>query len=359
MSKKKKFKQWCEEKGRQDLLDEWNCKNESYQEFFDYDFPSTVNWKCKNGHDYSMPIVMRTVFGLNCPICNPQNSALPVGTKYGCLTIIDVPEEYEKNELYEFLGRPYKCQCKCGQYITLNQYYFIEKRHRYCEKNCGIKAEQEKKLLDSYKRVKDENYDIDYTNSIHESLKIEQCINDSFEVLSSRSNRRKHGGGTFKVHKLYKCHCYLCGKEYEFKSGDFLITNKTYVGYCSTAHCDCHKISSFQWRVVDILRKHNVNYRVEESFEDLYGTRGKNLLRFDFAILDDDGNIQCLIECQGEQHYKPVDEFGGEMQYKIQKENDKLKRDYTKKHNIHLIEIPYTCDTYEKEEQLLKEIGVI
>ena len=83
------------------------------------------------------------------------------------------------------------------------------------------------------------------------------------------------------------------------------------------------------------------------------------MLRYDFAVLDLDNSIKCLIECQGEQHYKPVDEFGGVSQYESQVENDKLKRVYAESQNIPLFEIKYTCNTYEKEIKFLKNAGII
>ena len=147
-------------------------------------------------------------------------------------------------------------------------------------------------------------------------------------------------------------------------SSEFEIRNDSYginatKGYYSNAYCDCHKISSFQWRTINIFKEYNVNYKVEVSFDDLIGVGNKNLLRYDFAILDDYNNIKYFIECQGEQHYKPVKEFGGNFQYNIQKENDQLKRDYANKRNIPMIEIPYTCNTYEKEEEFLKSNKII
>ncbi|PEM61610.1 hypothetical protein CN613_27910, partial [Bacillus pseudomycoides] len=130
-------------------------------------------------------------------------------------------------------------------------------------------------------------------------------------------------------------------------------------GYYCDAYCDCHKISSFQWRTIKILREHNVTYRAEYSFQDLYGVGRKNLLRYDFAVLGSDNSIKCLIECQGEQHYNPVDEFGGVSQHESQLKNDELKRVYAKSHNIPLIEISYTCNAYEKEIKFLKNAGII
>ena len=63
-------------------------------------------------------------------------------------------------------------------------------------------------------------------------------------------------------------------------------------------------------------------------------------LRFDFCIKLKDNSI-VLIEIQGEQHYKPVDYFGGEKKFLKQQKYDNIKRNYCKNNNIRLIEIPY------------------
>lgn len=402
MDRTKDLETFCKANNRQDLLDEWDYdRNKKEISRYKYNSPSQVYWKCEYGHSYSRSIAARTIFKIGCYHCNSENISLPIGTKYGCLTIIDDFSAYEKEIVQkritdlekrkqDFLNgkrsdtcnidsadyfdkwiqdyksdNRYKCQCKCGKIHFLNEYDFLIKKHRYCNRyrndyeQCGLREKHQKELLATYKRIKDESYDIDFCNTIHESLEILNCVDDNYEQLYYYTDRRKYGGGTFKVYKKYKCYCYLCGKKYEFKSSDFEIKLHTYRGYDSYAHCDCHTISSFQWRTIDILKKNNINYKVEVSFEDLYGVGNTNLLRYDFAIYDDKNNIKCLIECQGEQHYKPIKDFGGNFQYNIQKQNDQLKRDYAKQHDISMIEIPYTCDTYEKEEEFLKSKGLI
>lgn len=280
-----------------------------------------------------------------------KNAKLPIGTTYGCLTIIGGFEEYQMNiaqpkiiqlehDRDDFLNgirksnnnfdsvdtfekwinihkerKFYKCLCKCGQIQYLDEFHFLEKRHRYCthgESECGLKQKNKEKLLASYKRVYDESYYIDYLNTIHESLKIIECIDDNYEKLYCYQDKRKLGGGTYKIYKKYKCKCYICGKELIFISSDFSINPpsaygaRAYGGYYSKAYCDCHNISSFQWIVTKILNEREVPYRVEFSFSDLYVTENTNMLRFDFCVMHPDGSIKCLIECQGEQHYIPV-----------------------------------------------------
>ncbi|MGL5957097.1 MAG: hypothetical protein ACRCZZ_00580 [Phocaeicola sp.] len=64
-------------------------------------------------------------------------------------------------------------------------------------------------------------------------------------------------------------------------------------------------------------------------------------LRFDFAVLDDDGDVEALIEVQGEQHYEATERFGGKTVLQRQKFNDAKKRAFCRYRNLHLIELPY------------------
>lgn len=131
--------------------------------------------------------------------------------------------------------------------------WWLRKRYRYCSEDCGLKVEHIKKLEKAAKREKDSSYELKLTGTIHESLEILECIGTNYEEVYSLGDKRKYGEGIVKVYKLYRCKCYLCGREYNFKSSDFKILNADYgidatEGYYSKAYCNCHKISSFQWR---------------------------------------------------------------------------------------------------------------
>ena len=109
------------------------------------------------------------------------------------------------------------------------------------------------------------------------------------------------------------------------------------------------------------LQKNNISFNIQQKFSDLLGT-GNGQLSYDFSIFDETyGYI--LIEYNGIQHYESCEFFGGEEQFKKQKEHDKRKRDYAKKHGYKLITIKYTYDTYESVEEYLdkelKKLGVI
>ena len=372
MKRRQDFQSWCEQNNRFELLSEWdgevNSNINHYLSRMDrmpYDAPVPVHWKCRNGHQWLGAVAARTLFNLRCPYCFPSDTLLPIGAKRGCLTIIGISEEKDgeaSKEYRRIYGPCYLCRCKCGQESEWSEFHFLEKQHKFCGDDCGAKMEQRERHLQKLERKNDQYYNLILPYSIHESLEVLGFGEDDV-VLSSylHNNSRKE---FYSVKRTYRCKCQLCGEEYLFHYPDFEIKKDEYGyratdGYYSDAKCKCHIISSFQWRTIDILRKHGVEYRVEVSFPDLYGVGGKNLLRFDFGIYDQAGNLIKLLECQGEQHYLPSEEFGGDWQFSVQTQNDQRKREYAKKHGIKLVEIPYTCNTYEKETAFLISTGVI
>jgi hypothetical protein len=100
------------------------------------------------------------------------------------------------------------------------------------------------------------------------------------------------------------------------------------------------KASRGEIKICDILSCSGLPYKEEYSFDDLLSNRGAPL-RFDFAVFDDEGEIDFLIEYQGIQHYEPKSKFGGVGGLRKQQYNDMLKREYCEKHGIPLVIIPY------------------
>lgn len=100
------------------------------------------------------------------------------------------------------------------------------------------------------------------------------------------------------------------------------------------------KSSRGEIKICDILDTAGLSYKEEYSFPDLISSSGKPL-RFDFAVFDDNGDLDFLIEYQGCQHYEPKSKFGGEIGLQRQQYNDNQKRIYCKRHGYTLIEIPY------------------
>ena len=100
------------------------------------------------------------------------------------------------------------------------------------------------------------------------------------------------------------------------------------------------KSSRGEIKICDILDAAGLEYQEEYIFPDLVSSSGRPL-RFDFAVFDDNGDIDFLIEYQGIQHYEAKSKFGGAKGLYRQKHNDAQKKIYCQQHGITLICIPY------------------
>ncbi len=106
--------------------------------------------------------------------------------------------------------------------------------------------------------------------------------------------------------------------------------------------------------VTDILKKFNLNFESEYSFDDLYGLGG-GFLRFDFCIFDDKKlEIKALLEYDGIFHFEKQYEGDGSERIKI---HDELKNKYCEINNLKLIRIPY-WDFDNIEEIIIKELDL-
>lgn len=105
-----------------------------------------------------------------------------------------------------------------------------------------------------------------------------------------------------------------------------------------------------------ILTNNGVNFQEEYEFPGLNSPNGRPL-RFDFAVFDDDGNIDFLIEYQGKQHYQPVSKFGGARGFYQQQFNDRMKRNFCADHGLTLIEVPYTEENLITYDYLMTKAG--
>lgn len=142
----------------------------------------------------------------------------------------------------------------------------------------------------------------------------------------------------------YECVC-DCGNTVIAKGRELRNGKK-----CS---CGCNfTISVGEDMVSHYLSKHNFNYKSQVTFTDLSGLNG-GYLSYDFAVFMDGFTI--LIECQGKQHYEPIEHFGGQKQFKMQQLHDIRKKIYAKNHNIFLLELNCRLENRKNIISQLKE----
>lgn len=109
-------------------------------------------------------------------------------------------------------------------------------------------------------------------------------------------------------------------------------------------------------KIEEILTQAGLPFTEEYSFPDLVSHSGRPL-RFDFAVFDDEGDLDFLIEYQGIQHYEPKSKFGGIPGLRKQQFNDMQKREYCRKRGITLIAIPYYDEDRLDLDYILQAAG--
>lgn len=155
-------------------------------------------------------------------------------------------------------------------------------------------------------------------------------INPNIKILTNYFNAK------VKV----KCECLKCGYIWWARPNG-LVSHKTGCPYCNN--------SKLEEKTSNVLKKNNINFIVQYIFKDC---KYKAPLRFDFYL----PNNNVAIECDGEQHKKVIDYFGGEENLKKQKIRDEIKNNYCKENGIKLIRIPY-WEENNIEKILLNELG--
>lgn len=117
--------------------------------------------------------------------------------------------------------------------------------------------------------------------------------------------------------------------------------------------CPFCNISKGEEKIERFLKLHKIKYKREKRFKDC---KNKQMLPFDFYLPE----INCLIEYNGEQHYKPIrfsanwDLEKAKEELKIRKQHDRIKKAWAKKKGIRLIIIKYT--DFDSIEFILKEL---
>lgn len=109
-------------------------------------------------------------------------------------------------------------------------------------------------------------------------------------------------------------------------------------------------------KISDILTAAGLKFQEEYIFPDLVSTNGRPL-RFDFAVFDDNGDLDFLIEYQGIQHYEAKSKFGGLSGLHKQQYNDMMKREYCQKHDITLVAVPYWDEGRMDYDYLMQAAG--
>lgn len=122
----------------------------------------------------------------------------------------------------------------------------------------------------------------------------------------------------------------VCNKDYLVIPNDFIQGNRC-------PHCVRSKGEVFISRYLDSI---GIKYIEEISFNDFCGDLNVPY-RYDFGVIDDDGEVLALIEFDGEQHFKSVPFYGGDKGFRKRVLNDQVKNWYAYNNDINLIRIRF------------------
>ena len=109
-------------------------------------------------------------------------------------------------------------------------------------------------------------------------------------------------------------------------------------------------------KIEEILTEAGLMFKPEYIFPDLVSSSGRPL-RFDFAVFDDNEELDFLIEYQGIQHYEAKSKFGGYSGLRKQQYNDMKKREYCKRHGLNLVAIPYWDEGRINYDYIMRAAG--
>ncbi len=168
---------------------------------------------------------------------------------------------------------------------------------------------------------------------------------EDFLVEMNKQNKKiKIIGKYINAKEPIECMCEICNNKW-FATPDSLLNG---------TGCPNCKIYKGEKQILDYLESHEVIFERQKTYNDLIGIGGKKL-SYDFYL----PTKRLFIEYNGEQHYIPIDFFGGQDKFNIQQEHDKRKEEYAHKMDIKLLIIPYwNFDNIENIlEKALKEVA--
>ena len=204
------------------------------------------------------------------------------------------------------------CVCDCGNIKTLP----VGDVKSGNTKSCGCRKENTPKGI-----VDRSGERVGYLVVLHDSGK--------------RTAKKDKKGNIKQGNVIWVCQC-DCGKIVEVRSCHL----KGHTSSCG----HCYKKSKLHLKTREVLiglgfpfeEEHILPRNVLSTYDN-----HRSFLRIDFLITI--SNRLVALECQGRQHYKCVDYWGGEEHYRLQQERDTAKKQILHMCNIPLIEVDYRC----------------
>lgn len=281
--------------------------NKIHNNIFDYSIINYVNSKIKveikcikHGSFFIRP--NDHLMGIGCPLCN--KSFKMIESKF-----IEISNKIHNNKYDYSLLKYINCNTKVN--VICKEHGIFEIKPLYHVRGGGCQKCSKVQDIDNFinKSNKMHNFLYDYSKSIFK-------------------------GSNIKLEIICKIH------------GSFFMTpNKHLIGQ----GCSSCKSSKGEKEIEKILKHYKLSYIKQHVFENCFY---KNKLKFDFYV----DKYNFCIEYDGEQHFMPINHWGGIEKYDIIIERDKMKNVYCYENHIKLLRIRYDENIEYKINDFLKTI---
>jgi hypothetical protein len=343
--------------------------NKIHNEFYNYDKVNYINARTKitivcpiHGDFEQLPF--NHLKGKGCKICGIEKVKEKL-SKTSEFFIKEIKEIY--GNTYDYSLVDYKND-KSSVKIICKKHGIFEKRPtdllygRHCNdcelkiKKRIIKEDKNTNFIEKCRSVWFNKYDYSLVEYINSKLTV-KIICKKHGIFDQTPNTHLRGSGCPKCKKINKLDFlekipHRFKEIYNYEDLNIKSTRQNIELVCKKhgkfkvlifshmkgTHCKKCKSSSGEELIIEFLESNNIKYNYQHSFNNCFYKRS---LKFDFYIEDKN----TCIEYDGEQHFGPVNIFGGEESFNIQKKLDNIKNNFCKENDIKLIRIPY----FEKE----------
>ena len=218
---------------------------------------------------------------------------------------------------------------------------------------CSLKSNTIE-FIEKAKAIHNEKYDYSKVEYVNASTPVVIICREHGEFSQTPHNHLS-GKGCPKCSKTYKptteefikkC-ISIFGEKYDYSLVEYINKNATIMVRCNacgnvfniTPHnhlihkegCPHCKQSKMESLINKVLEENNVLFEKQKVFSWL--VNGKSVKKLDFYLPE----YNVAIECQGLQHFKPVEYFGGEEYLERQKHNDEVKKNLCYEHGINVL----------------------
>lgn len=233
-----------------------------------------------------------------------------------------------------------------------------------------ICSENEYIPISTFKDYKNENSLLKFICPIHGDIKMtlsnmksgKRCIkcgyirrgnnnriktNDLIDIIESKNENKLLNPEeyTVAINNNLNIICGSCNNIFRTSLNNY---RKNETGKCP----DCNNSTSMgEYKIAKLLSRYQLDYKKQEHFDGK--CRDINPLPFDFYL----PYYNLCIEFHGEQHYKPIEFFGGQDAFNVRVRHDEMKKKYCEDNDINYLCIPY-WDFDNIEEIIVEKLNL-